>query len=328
MVDADFFDKLEEIARVLKNCDNPFGGIQLVLCGDFLQLPPVSKKGQNKKFCFQSPKWDECIQTSYELTEVKRQNDQEFINMLQYIRVGKCPDKIFEKLMATQKQEIEQHGIQATQLCTHKDDVEQINAKKMEELKGESKVFTANDSDSDLIEKMNSNLPVQDRLLLKVGAQVMLTKNLDLMKGLVNGSRGVVIRFQNDSLGLPLIRFSNGLEVAIKKEKFVYKTLMGAATRHQLPLKCAWAISIHKSQGLTLDCCEISLSRVFEHGQAYVALSRAKNLEGLRLLDMNRNCVKAHPAVLKFYINLRRKLRMERFDMRDSERKNDENLSL
>ncbi|XP_012559164.1 ATP-dependent DNA helicase PIF1 isoform X1 [Hydra vulgaris] len=308
MIDAEFLDKIEQVARAVRNSELPFGGIQLIMCGDFLQLPPVKKKKQiqNYEFCFQAKCWKDIIQVSMELTEVKRQKDEDFINLLRYIRVGKCPEEVYNKLISTQNNEIEVAGIQATRLCTHKNIAEEINATKMNELKTESRVYISSDSNSEHSEQMNKQLLVQNKIELKVGSQVMLTKNLDVSRGLVNGARGVVVKFSSDKDGLPMVRFAKGIELVIKREKFVCKTLVETVSRVQLPLQLAWAISIHKSQGLTLDCCEVSLDRVFENGQAYVALSRAKSLQSLRVLDMTRNCVRAHKDVLKFYIKLRR----------------------
>lgn len=318
MVDSSFFEKLEKIARMIRKDDRPFGGIQLVLCGDFLQLPPV----QEKSFCFQSKCWSACVQMKFELTDVKRQSDQEFVNILQYIRVGKCPEHIYKKLLETRHHQIEKCGIQPTRLCTHKDSVEEINNIKMTNLKGEKRVFYATDSETAYTTQMDKSLQVPYKLELKEGAQVMLTRNLNVAVGLVNGARGVVTKFASDKDGMPFVKFSEGSELLMKRERFPFKTNSGVVTRSQIPLKLAWAISIHKSQGLTLDCCEVSLSRVFEHGQAYVALSRAKSLDGLRVLDITPNCVKAHTEVLKFYIRLRREIRM--MSVEDKENGGDE----
>lgn len=134
----------------------------------------------------------------------------------------------------------------------------------------------------------------------------MLLKNVSVSKGLVNGARGIVVRFEND---LPVVKFRNNREHIAKQEKWTVRMASGAIiSRFQVPLKLAWAFSIHKSQGLTLDCVEMSLSGVFEPGQAYVALSRAQSLETLRVLDFNQKHVWAHPDVLKFYKNMRQKM--------------------
>ena len=132
-----------------------------------------------------------------------------------------------------------------------------------------------------------------------------LFKNLSVEKGLVNGARGRVVSFQSGT-GCPVIQFACGIKEAIMTEKWSCKTAGGLVlTRKQLPLQLAWAFSIHKSQGMTLDCVEMSLSKVFEAGQAYVALSRAKSLDSVKITDFSSNCIRSDPKVAKFYRNLR-----------------------
>nr|XP_030134825.1 ATP-dependent DNA helicase PIF1 [Taeniopygia guttata] len=307
MVDGKFFDKLEAVARAVRKRDEPFGGIQLIICGDFLQLPPVSKANEETKFCFQAKCWRKCIHINMELTEVRRQADKTFVSILSAIRLGRCTEEVTRQLMQTATHKSERDGILATRLCTHKDDVDITNERRLQQLPGEVHVFEALDSDPMLVKLIDAQCPVGGRVELKLGAQVMLAKNLDVSQGLVNGARGVVVGFESEQKGLPKVRFLCGVTQLIKMEKWVIKGPSGVhLSRQQLPLKLAWAISIHKSQGMSLDCVEISLSRVFESGQAYVALSRARSLEGLRVLDFDPKAVRADPAVLQFYRHLRR----------------------
>ncbi|XP_045907580.1 ATP-dependent DNA helicase PIF1 [Micropterus dolomieu] len=315
MVEAQFFDKLESVARSVRKSTEPFGGIQLIICGDFLQLPPVSKGKEKASFCFQARSWRKVIQLNMELTEVRRQTDQSFISLLQAVRVGRVTEEVTAKLMESAYHRIERDGILATRLCTHKDDVELTNENKLQQLPGSVRVFEALDSDPALVKTIEAHSPVSRLIQLKVGAQVMLTKNLDVARGLVNGARGVVVGFEPGKHGLPCVRFLCGVTEVLKPERWVFKSGSGIyLSRQQLPLKLAWAISIHKSQGMTLDCVEISLARVFESGQAYVALSRARSLEGLRVMDFDPRVVRADPDVLLFY----RKLRKERLFMQAS----------
>ncbi|NWZ61907.1 PIF1 helicase, partial [Acrocephalus arundinaceus] len=309
MVDGKFFDKLEAVARAVRKRDEPFGGIQLIICGDFLQLPPVCKGNEEAKFCFQAKSWRKCIHINMELTEVRRQTDKTFVSLLSAIRLGRCTEEVTRQLMQTAAHRSERDGILATRLCTHKDDVEITNERRLQQLPGELEmhVFEALDSDPMLVKLIDAQCPVGGRVELKLGAQVMLAKNLDVSQGLVNGARGVVVGFESEQKGLPKVRFLCGVTQLIKMEKWVIKGPSGVhLSRQQLPLKLAWAISIHKSQGMSLDCVEISLSRVFESGQAYVALSRARSLAGLRVLDFDPKVVRADPAVLQFYRQLRR----------------------
>ncbi|KAM9323072.1 ATP-dependent DNA helicase PIF1 [Pholidichthys leucotaenia] len=315
MVEAEFFDKLESVARSVRRSTEPFGGIQLIVCGDFLQLPPVSKGKEKARFCFQARSWRKVIQINMELTEVRRQTDHNFISILQAVRVGRVTEEVTAKLIKSAYHQIERDGILATRLCTHKDDVELTNENKLQQLPGSVHVFEALDSDPALVKTIDAHSPVSRLIQLKVGAQVMLTKNLDVPRGLVNGARGVVVAFEPGKHGLPLVRFLGGVTEVLKPERWVFKSGGGVhLSRQQLPLKLAWAISIHKSQGMTLDCVEISLARVFESGQAYVALSRARSLEGLRVMDFDPSVVRADPDVLVFY----KKLRKERLLMQAS----------
>lgn len=315
MVEAQFFDKLESVARSVRRSTEPFGGIQLIVCGDFLQLPPVSKGKEKASFCFQARSWRKVIQVNMELTEVRRQTDQTFISLLQAVRVGRVTEEVTAKLKRSSCHQVERDGILATRLCTHKDDVELTNDNKLQQLPGSVRVFDAVDSDPALVRTIDAHSPVGRLIQLKVGAQVMLTKNLDVARGLVNGARGVVVAFDSGKQGLPRVRFLCGVTEVLKPERWVFKSGGGVhLSRQQLPLKLAWAISIHKSQGMTLDCVEISLARVFECGQAYVALSRARSLEGLRVMDFDPHVVRADPDVLTFY----RKLRKERLLMQAS----------
>ena len=305
MVDGEFFNKLETVARVIKKNDKPFGGIQLILCGDFLQLPPVTKQNQKCKFAFQSRAWRHSIDVNMELTNVRRQSDPSFIKILQQLRLGRCTEEIYLKLSESKTHKIDKNGVLATRLCTHKEDVDFINQDQLSKIKAPLRTFEALDSDEFYRKTIDAQCPVKYKVDLKEGSQVMLAKNLDVQRGLVNGARGVVVGFEPGAYGVPKVRFLSGETVTINNERWTFKAAGGQyLTRKQLPLKLAWAISIHKSQGMSLDCVEISLARVFEEGQAYVALSRAKNIEGLRVLDFSRSCVRANPHVLKFYKNL------------------------
>ncbi|CAH2093009.1 unnamed protein product [Euphydryas editha] len=306
MVDGTYFEKLEAVARHVRKNDKPFGGIQLILCGDFLQLPPVVDKGKSsKRFCFQTSCWEKCIELCFELKEVHRQTDKEFISILNNIRIGRVTKDISDRLIKTASQKIESDGILATRLCSHTNDSKMINYSKLRDLEGEEKLFSSQDSDN-ATSLLDMQTIAPSKLLLKVGAQVMLLKNINVNAGLVNGARGVVVRFEE---GLPVVRFKNKKEYTARTERWYVKNSNGSLLcRRQVPLNLAWAFSIHKSQGLTLDCVEMSLSKIFEAGQAYVALSRAQSLDTLRVLDFDSRHVWANPDVLEFYQKFRRRL--------------------
>ncbi|XP_065177626.1 ATP-dependent DNA helicase PIF1-like [Sycon ciliatum] len=300
MVDGEFFDHLEYVARAVRGSKKPFGGIQLILTGDFFQLPPVTAASKKTQFCFDAKSWRRCIQVNVELKEVFRQSDPEFVAMLGEIRQGRCTASTTKRLQATSSQTIESNGVKATRLCTHRDAVSQINASQLEALTSKSCLFTSMDSPPEAASRLNQMCPTPSQLSLKVGAQVMLTKNICMSSGLVNGARGIVTSFDPAS-GLPTVQFMNGSRKVIGREKWVFGSTGNMLVRCQLPLQLAWAISIHKSQGMSLDCVEISLARVFECGQAYVALSRARSLDTLRVIDFDPSCIHAHSTVAEFY---------------------------
>ncbi|XP_014448617.1 ATP-dependent DNA helicase PIF1 [Tupaia chinensis] len=303
MVEAELFDKLEAVARAVRQQNKPFGGIQLIICGDFLQLPPVTKGSQPPRFCFQAKSWRKCVPVTLELTEVWRQADPTFISLLQAVRLGRCSDEVTRQLQATAAHRVGRDGIVATKLCTHQDDVAMTNERRLQELPGEIHTFEAMDSDPELARTLDAQCPVSRLLQLKKGAQVML---VTVSRGLVNGARGVVVGFQAEGRGLPQVRFLCGVTEVIRADRWTVQAMGGQLlSRQQLPLQLAWALSIHKSQGMSLDCVEISLGRVFASGQAYVALSRARSLQGLRVLDFDPTVVRCDPRVLRFYATLR-----------------------
>lgn len=249
MIDADTFDTLNAIARAVKKNEQPFGGIQVILSGDFLQLPPVTKFRQEKKrFCFQSKMWTESIHLTVQLTQVKRQSDAVFIEMLEEIRFGRCSDKTAQILERNKAKDLSNQDILPTRLCTHKDDVELINKKELEALKSPEQRYKAIDSNTFATKLLEKLCPAKDELVLKLNAQVMLIKNLDVGNSLVNGARGCVVAFSDSNL--PVVKFLNGSQLTIKYESWSFRLSADGpmVTRKQLPLQLAWAISIHKSQ--------------------------------------------------------------------------------
>ncbi|MBV95557.1 ATP-dependent DNA helicase PIF1, partial [Eschrichtius robustus] len=171
MVEADLFDKLEAVARAVRQQNKPFGGIQLIICGDFLQLPPVTKGSQPPQFCFQAKSWRRCVPVTLELTEVWRQTDETFISLLQAVRLGRCSDEVTRQLRATAAHRVGRDGIVATRLCTHQDDVALTNERQLQKLPGEVHSFEAMDSDPEQARTLDAQCPVSQLLQLKLGAQ-------------------------------------------------------------------------------------------------------------------------------------------------------------
>ncbi|CAH8510966.1 unnamed protein product [Schistosoma rodhaini] len=327
MLSSRVFTRLELIATECRRSMNKisgqkaFGGIQLAIFGDFFQLPPVVHPSESiNKFAFQSSSWAKCRFRVIELTHSWRQsNDPKLAHLLSVIREGQCPEWAVERLRSRLVSELvdrkNKPKVIATRLCTHRADADAWNQRKLSELPGSCKVYRSQDNGvgKGISTTIDSSCPAPSVLNLKVGAQVMLLRNLDTSRGLVNGARGVVEKINNDT-GLPEVRFypakaneSNGILHVVQVEKW---TICGVnaeeiASRCQLPLTLAWAISIHKSQGITLECAELALSKVFECGQAYVALSRCRNLNALYLLDWRPEVIRADPNVIKFYAKIR-----------------------
>lgn len=308
LMDASFFDVLERVARKIRANEQPFGGIQLILAGDFHQLPPVTRKGTKRRFCFEAESWDRCIDHSLELTKVFRQADSDFIDILSEIRRGIANEATIHRLRAAAQAAKdfsgdEDDGIRPTKLFTHRASVDEINSRHLEELPGDLVRIQAYDSGDPKALLAACSAP--QVLFLKKGAQVMLSKNLNGRKGLVNGARGVVEDFTPS--GQPVVRWaSGGNPQTLAREKFVI-SIGGnqVAERLQVPLVLAWAVTVHKSQGLTLDKVEVSLEQAFEPGMAYVALSRSKSLRGLKICgSIARTSLQADQKVVAFYKSL------------------------
>ncbi|XP_049848242.1 ATP-dependent DNA helicase PIF1-like [Schistocerca gregaria] len=323
MMSGELFDKLEHIARIVRNSSQPFGGIQVVLCGDFFQLPPISSNFQDQSpkkvsFCFQSEAWSRVIHHTICLTTVFRQfGDAEFIALLNEVRIGKVSDNSYAKLRACQNTTWND-SIEPTRLYPLKFQVEKENTLHLDKLSGKPVTFKSKDTtkyaQSNYLKALNDSCAAPAELVLKIGAQVILLKNL--VEGeLVNGSRGVVLGFRPQTEGAdkkllstfyPIVEFENHKTKLIVPDRFSIKVgNEEVATREQVPLTLAWALSIHKAQGMTLSRVEISLKSIFEYGQAYVALSRVTCMAGLKILDsFSRDVFRSHPAAIEFYNSL------------------------
>eukprot|EP00941_MAST-03F_sp_MAST-3F-sp1_P000016 g16.t1 len=325
MISASLFDKLEFIARKVRGSNRPFGGIQVILCGDFFQLPPVS----NSTYCFQSKAWNSVVQESVILQQVFRQKDDDFITMLNEIRVGTVShktasildEKVKQSKLNTSKSSTEKEKavVQPTRLYPRNRQVDLINCQQLQQLKTKPYEFNARDSGKASGKtQLDKSCLAPTRLVLKEKAQVVLLCNLDTKAGLVNGARGVVVGFKRkmvedndsyteESVLCPRVKFErHGNQSSLVRliEPHEWKVEAGGtvlARRVQIPLKLAWSLSIHKSQGMTIDSLEVSLAAVFEPGQAYVALSRATTLDGLQVNSWNRNAIRSSSVVRDFY---------------------------
>jgi len=288
MLSPELFASVDKILRAFKSVDAPFGGVQLVLSGDFFQLPPVSKEAREKKFAWQSKSWEEANLKACYLEEKFRQSDEKFIKILDEIRAGEVSEGSMEVFRSCYKKKLE-INFRATKLYTHNVDVDRINKKELESLSGELKIFKSwNKGSKKNIEKILKSSLVVEELEIKKGALVIFIKN-NYERGYINGTLGEVVDF-DELEGMPIVKICSGKKIRAKEEDWTIENNKGEikAVVNQVPLRLAWALTVHKSQGMTLDAAEIDLSKTFEVGQGYVALSRIKSVQGLRLMGLNK----------------------------------------
>tara|TARA_B100000073_G_scaffold272866_2_gene232608 strand:- start:488 stop:1732 length:1245 start_codon:yes stop_codon:yes gene_type:complete len=302
MLNPELLDKIHEIAQILRRNMKPFGGIQMILSGDFCQLPCI----KSEMFCFEAESWQYIKHTVY-LDEIIRQKDTDFQQCLNEIRLGNTPENVRNIINKRVGIKIDKKlDIKPTKLYPLNRSVDSVNNKKLDKLINkngtifeyelEYKNHTKRKIDP---EKMINSLPVVKNLNLTEDCQVMLIYNLDIDRGLINGSRGIVTKFVDD---LPVVKFMNGEEITINYHEWeIEEKGQKIVTISQIPLRLGYAFSIHKSQGCTIDYAEIDLSNLFEYGMGYVALSRVKSLEGLFIKKINWDNIACHPKALEFY---------------------------
>lgn len=332
---------LDMIARKIYNKPNiPFGGLQVIFSGDFYQLPPIQSTDEEKEasmFCFEHKLWNEIfpLENQIVLNMIFRQEEKDFLKILKYIRKGKIShstkaileNKVYSK---AELEKIRKEKV-VTILSPYKKNVDYINNKSYNELENDVEkrtynirfIHASNDSSKKIKNSINNdlhnllignnpslkqeydflanNIMAEKILELKIGAHVMCIANIALNceNQIANGSQGIVVGFRN---GLPLIKFNNIKEpVCIDYYVWISETNKKVAVS-QIPLIYAWAITIHKSQGVTLDAAIMDIGKnIFEYGQTYVALSRVKTLAGLYLSSFDYTKISANPKVKKFY---------------------------
>jgi len=354
MLHAKQLNLVNQVLKHVRKNDNPFGGIQVVVAGDFFQLPPIGSKGESNrdKFAFMSEAW---LDAGFRICYLSEQHRQESaaadggLNLDDILNQIRRQDVSFEAIAALENTFDQNVDIKRTRLYTHNLNVNKINDKELAALEGETRRFEASSvGESKLVDTLKKTVRTQDELILKVGAKVMFIKNNNEL-GVSNGTMGELIGFaavkvddskakdkaksdakadmaEDDTIAIddedssktadkdkkgkantkdkssaapkmPVVRLNSGREVIAEPEEWIIEDETGdvLASYEQVPLCLAWAITIHKSQGMTLDAAEIDLSRTFELGQGYVALSRLKSLEGLKLLGMNTMSLQLDP---------------------------------
>lgn len=299
MLTPGLFEAVNTILQNVHFSPEPFGGIQVVLTGDFFQLPPVMREGEGPRFIWQTELWKQMDLAVCYLSERHRHGDKGFIQLLDEMRVAAVSEPSQELLQSCLGRQLPAE-MPHTRLYTHNRDVDRINALELKKLSTPSKRFVAKkEGHPRLRERILESSILMEELELKRGAAVMCIKNLP-EKGLVNGSLGTVAKFDEET-GYPIFQKSNREEVTMYPEEWSMTDEMGKtlAKVTQIPLRLAWAITVHKSQGMTLDAAEVDLSKAFEPGQGYVAISRVRDLTGLRLLGLNDVALQVDAGVLR-----------------------------
>ena len=291
-------DLVDEVARKIRKDDRPFGGLQVILCGDFFQLPPVNRRDSREGgFVVHSKAWHAAQLTICYLQEQHRQDDDTFLEILTAMRAGDIRRRHAENLLARVGAPLP--GSQPlTELHTTNIDVEGINGKALQNLEGDEVTYTMQTTGSEnYVATLKRSCLALEELVLKKGALVMCIKNSPDKK-YVNGSLGIVTGFDEDT-HYPIVELRTGRILVVTPESWELRDGdKKRASITQIPLRLAWAITIHKSQGMTLDAARIDLRKAFVEGMGYVALSRVKRLDSLTLLGINQMALKVSPDAL------------------------------
>jgi hypothetical protein len=298
MLDANVLSMVDQILRAARNTpQEPFGGVQVVLVGDFFQLPPVTRQNEPVNYAFQSSSWEYAKPLVCYLTDQYRHEDELLSGLLRSIRINEIDESHYTLL--EEQVDIAYQDIEPTRLFTHNAAVDELNSNKLKELPGAKKSYRMKTKGNRMLTDnlMRSCLsPAQ--LILCEDAMVMCTKN-NFEAGYVNGTLGRVVGFDPKSQ-LPRIQTTDGRETQIEPATWsIMDHGKSIAEIEQIPLRLAWAITVHKSQGMSLDAVEMDLSRAFVYGQGYVALSRVRTLDGLRVLGMNPNALHVDPRIVQ-----------------------------
>ncbi len=312
MLSADTLSMVDAVCREVRQVDEAFGGLQVILVGDFFQLPPIVRTSQyeetadlfdedssvsRSRFSFASPAFEAAQPIVCYLSDQYRQDDATFLSLLTAIRRNTFDEDHLVHLEGRKRKhgETPKH---VTKLFSHNADVDKINTEMLNTITGSPQLFSmTSKGGTALVMALKKGCLSPEKLFLKVGAEVMCTKN-NSEKGFVNGTLGIIHRFESPS-GYPVIKTRDGREIVIEPMEWtVEENGQIRAILTQVPLRLAWAMTVHKSQGMSLDEAVMDLSNVFEYGQGYVALSRVRRLSGLHILGWNRRTFEVDPDVL------------------------------
>ena len=296
MIKASQFEAVNKICQYVKRIPRPFGGIQVVCSGDFFQLPPVEKEGKAIEFVNESDVWKTMEMKVCYLDEQHRTNDKKLNKILNHIRAAEAEKskELLSKVLIPMSTTLSGHrgssmhgkaGI-GTKLYTHNIDVDSINYSELAKIKGKEIFYQMNMRGNPVVaEILKKSCLAPEKLVLKEGAEVMFIKN-NFEAGYVNGTQGKIIGFGESDL--PIVETQDGQKIKVKYADWsIEEDNFIVAGISQIPLRLAWAITVHKSQGMNLNSAEIDLSKCFLEGMGYVALSRLRTLKGLRLIGIN-----------------------------------------
>jgi len=295
MLQANRLDLVNVICQAFKKSSLPFGGIQIIFSGDFFQLPPINKTNNENLFAYTSKIWNDMDLKICYLTEQYRQEDNTFLKALNDIRAGKANQETVDLLMTRFGKEIES-DITPIKLFTHNFDADIVNKKELEKIYSEAVVYSMQyKGPTHLVNNLVRGCLAPEKLILKKGAIVMFLKN-NFKDHYVNGTVGKVVDFCDD---YPLVKIQDRTVLVNPASWELEEFGKTQAAIVQLPLRLAWAITVHKSQGMNLDIAEIDLSKSFTYGMGYVALSRLKKLTGIKLLGLNEMALKVDKNVIE-----------------------------
>ncbi len=305
MLDAQTLESVDRVLRVLRRRpmmeEQSFGGLQVVFVGDFFQLPPVSR-GEAAEFAFASRAWKEANPVVCYLAEQHRQDDGDFLDLLGAVRRSQVEEKHRDLLRSRMKKTSKD----ATRLHTHNAEADRINDDSLAKVDGKTRVYHMTTRGAGtLVDALRQNCLSPQTLTLKIGARVLFTRN-NFDEGYVNGTLGEVIDFAVN--GNPVVKTKTGRRIEVGQGEWsITDGSKILAQIKQIPLRLAWAITVHKSQGMSLDAAVIDLSHAFEFGQGYVALSRVRTLEGLFLEGFNERALMLHPEIVRQDVSFRAK---------------------
>lgn len=335
MLSPDTLTMVDQVCREIRQSSEAFGGIQVVFVGDFFQLPPITKRIEeiveiNKpkqeeiqweedyddpfkdmpkstrasgRFAYNADAWVRSRPVVCYLTEQHRQDDDTFLEVLSAIRRNSFTKENMEEIIKRKISYVDSE-VHYPKLFSHNIDVDRVNMEMLSKIDAPEQNFQMHSQGNTvLVSILTKGCLSPESLILKIGAHVMCTKN-NQTAGYVNGTQGVVVNFERGT-GYPIIRTNDNKIITIEpKDWMVEENGKMKASITQVPLRLAWAITVHKSQGMSMDKAVMDLSEVFEYGQGYVALSRVRNLAGLHILGWNDRAFLVHPEVLEEDENL------------------------